>query len=1178
MNNYFNNNNFMYYPEINDKNFNEKIFIKKEFNKNKIEKNFKTIYDICPNSKKKKNTFKLQPQQEFLRNYISIDTPYNGILIIHGTGVGKTCTAISIAEGFKESINNNNKKILVMLGRSIRDNFRKEIFNFEKEKKKVKEDDIVQCTGNFYSLGSESRFLTTEQKEKKIRSNISKYYEFVGYEKFSNDILKKTEWNGELNDIDNDTKNYILKEFSDRVIIIDEIQNIKTTENIRRKIQNVLEAVILYSKNKRLVLMSATPMFNQPQEIIYILNLLLINDNKPKINDKDIFDKIGNIKKDGIILLKETIKGYISYLRGENPITFPLRIYPENSYTPILKYDILGKIINDEFKLKYSKLINSELSIEQYNYYYKILNDKKKNNNLKKNIINNDFNNINEFNNNEFNNNENSKESIQIQGLLQEICNIVYPSLIDNKLDLCTGKDAYNDNDKSGVGALYITKKDNITKKKKYVFKYQKHSIFNKDTIDEKPFLDEDYLNIYSPKIKDLINYIKRGVGCVYVYSRFINSGALPIALALEQNGFERYLLDGESSLLEYKYNSKGGGGKRKRICYLCGLNAEDNIHNEKNKNYHKFKVAKYMILCGSLTTNNTNVEITKLTPHKATEIFSKSTNKYGEDVKVLIGTDISSQGLDFKNLRQVHLIEPWFNLSKHEQIIGRAIRWCSHIDLNDNERNTEIYQYAGKTPKSLGDKIFLTETIDEKNYRIAEYKDVKIRDVLRILKENAVDCALNYNANIFDNYEKKEHISSSGKILNIKTGDVEYSRDCDYKKNCIFKCNWMPQENYKINDDTYNIRYANSDIELAKKNIKDLYKFDNVYTLDQIVNYVNQKTNNIELRFIYKAIDILLDNKNEIINDKFEIKGYLIYRGDYYIFQPLDIDDTKIPILYRNFPIKTKNDKIDLSSIPEFIDNKIVKNRNNNINEKNNLKNILDEINDLYSLHTNLLEYTNEKNYYLSIIGLVCDRLNISTQINILKTLIEKNIKKNKLEKIENYILLYYYNHLLFDTNIKNIKNNSINNLQNIKGFTFFNEKYIYSKYIWIVDNIKDNKLNTFLEKNKKLNNIYGLILIKNKNSLFKIIDKTREIEIITADKKKSKRSEIRGRECSTFKVNQLINIQKELGINIRNDKKYRKFICNEIELFLRSKNYENKNIIWFVKEYIKNNKNLNI
>ena len=41
---------------------------------------------------------------------------------------------------------------------------------------------------------------------------------------------------------------------------------------------------------------------------------------------------------------------------------------------------------------------------------------------------------------------------------------------------------------------------------------------------------------------------------------------------------------------------------------------------------------------------------------------------------------------------------------------------------------------------------------------------------------------------------------------------------------------------------------------------------------------------------FIYTALERLVDNKNEIILDKFNIKGYILYRGDYYIFQPLDI------------------------------------------------------------------------------------------------------------------------------------------------------------------------------------------------------------------------------------------------------------------------------------------------
>ena len=106
---------------------------------------------ICKKTQDEYN-FKLLPQQEFLKNYISEDTPYNGILVIHGTGVGKTCSAISICEGFRNDENKIYKKNLIILSPSIKENFKKEIYNFEKEKLKLDPSSIVQCTGKTYEL------------------------------------------------------------------------------------------------------------------------------------------------------------------------------------------------------------------------------------------------------------------------------------------------------------------------------------------------------------------------------------------------------------------------------------------------------------------------------------------------------------------------------------------------------------------------------------------------------------------------------------------------------------------------------------------------------------------------------------------------------------------------------------------------------------------------------------------------------------------------------------------------------------------------------------------------------------------------------------------------------------------------------------------------------------------
>ena len=79
-----NKNSFMFYPELTDSDFNEKIYLKKEFRSTEVKEriNYSKPFE-------EKKDFTLEPQQIFLKNYISVDTPYNGILIFHSTGVGK---------------------------------------------------------------------------------------------------------------------------------------------------------------------------------------------------------------------------------------------------------------------------------------------------------------------------------------------------------------------------------------------------------------------------------------------------------------------------------------------------------------------------------------------------------------------------------------------------------------------------------------------------------------------------------------------------------------------------------------------------------------------------------------------------------------------------------------------------------------------------------------------------------------------------------------------------------------------------------------------------------------------------------------------------------------------------------------------------------------------------------
>ena len=117
---------FPNYTEKED--FNKRILEKKEFYIHKSKKVSRDA-NLEDESKARCSGFKLSDNQKFLKSFMSSETPYNSLLLFHGTGTGKTCTSISIAEQYSEEIMRQNKKIIVVLNPSIQDNFKKNIFN-----------------------------------------------------------------------------------------------------------------------------------------------------------------------------------------------------------------------------------------------------------------------------------------------------------------------------------------------------------------------------------------------------------------------------------------------------------------------------------------------------------------------------------------------------------------------------------------------------------------------------------------------------------------------------------------------------------------------------------------------------------------------------------------------------------------------------------------------------------------------------------------------------------------------------------------------------------------------------------------------------------------------------------------------------------------------------------------
>jgi len=180
-----------YYPSILDPTFIDKITHHPIYKKYKLHVNkqkLDELYTIFENNKlediKKTpiNTFILKPTQKLLRNFINPYTPYRNLLIYHEMGVGKTCTAITIAEALKTLIQNSGTKIYILRPQEII----RQIFEINKVKKR---DPIMQCTGDTYlqnpkyleliDLCMDGNEHNCDLLKSKIDKELKQFYEFI---------------------------------------------------------------------------------------------------------------------------------------------------------------------------------------------------------------------------------------------------------------------------------------------------------------------------------------------------------------------------------------------------------------------------------------------------------------------------------------------------------------------------------------------------------------------------------------------------------------------------------------------------------------------------------------------------------------------------------------------------------------------------------------------------------------------------------------------------------------------------------------------------------------------------------------------------------------------------------------------------------------------------------------
>ena len=207
-------------------------------------------------------------------------------------------------------------------------------------------------------------------------------------------------------------------------------------------------------------------------------------------------------------------------------------------------------------------------------------------------------------------------------------------------------------------------------------------------------------LDKLSPKMKMMLENIQQSKGLVFVYSNFRSVEGVEIfSRILNHNGYAKF-----------------GSSK---------------------------DIPKYAIYSGSEDEKEKK---------EILETFTSDDNKDGKYIKIILATVAGAEGLDLKNIRQIHIIEPYWNQMRIQQVIGRGVRRDSHIALPTSERNIEIYRYfsvfSNKNALTTRDKLSTDEHIEEVSIK----KQKIINQLLLILKECAFDCVLN-SANINGDY-----------------------------------------------------------------------------------------------------------------------------------------------------------------------------------------------------------------------------------------------------------------------------------------------------------------------------------------------------------------------------------------------------------------------------------------
>ena len=323
--------------------------------------------------------------------------------------------------------------------------------------------------------------------------------------------------------------------------------------------------------------------------------------------------------------------------------------------------------------------------------------------------------------------------------------------------------------------------------------------------------------------------------GLGYAFFEFVGTGADMAGESFQANGWEKF--NSKQSIFRYA----SGIEAKRSYCEIKDQNRSVDIPEAKRFAVFTGSIDPFYILEALNSPENINVN--------------------GRYLKWIFASPVSAEGVSFKNVTNIVLVNGAWNMTGNLQRTGRAIRsggWDSLIKsleraFRENpEINVKIYQLATYTQEKYNQFKFSGRfeapplqregvatrgaamySIDAASYAEAERKDRSIQRVMKYLKWSSIDCIIH-------------------RIRNQRTADLPGSSVCHYLEDCEYGCM----------DDQYLLNLAEKEnagnLDQFIKDSVDLSSYLLLYS-DKIVNrVVDIMINLLHVRSEFSVSDLI--------------------------------------------------------------------------------------------------------------------------------------------------------------------------------------------------------------------------------------------------------------------------------------------------------------------------------